>query len=420
MQGRCRRIPRLAVLLVAACGSLPDIPKMPKQFPTGAAQRALNRITGGALDAEGTRMMLDVGPTAVDAVASISSAAVRIQGEIRVREVFLEDELHVLVAATQSFYTDECASAAPVPPVAGADPANLGDLVRFEREASEAFQSANYEKAASLLERVYKTREKQLGANHPVVLSLLNKIAAIWLADNNYVNAMPFAMKAMTRREQSLHSIKPTTSPGHDEIAAALAVGESANTIANIYYATAQYSKARQYYEHAIELCARYLGVDHLCTAQSQSGLGELLQRMGDYPAARRPLDAALWIRQAKLGQQHRDTARSVKDLASFYRAIGDLPRAQELYRRALDLRLTLGKDDVDVAESHNDLGDVYKLRGDYVNAELEYQKRSISPKEAQRGSRDRRVSECTRGSIRGDGGLRPRTGTVQHRLQYP
>lgn len=368
MQGRCRTL-WLIVLLIAACGTLPPIPGMPTK-PRMGAERALNRLTGGHLDAEGVRMMEAVGPRAVQAVATIGDAVhVRVQGEIRVRELVIEEDLRLLVAASQSFYTDECSSTPAPPSVASVDPSNLGGMVQPEREASEAFRSGDFKKADSLLKGVSDTLEKQFGANHPVVLRLLHKRTAIQLAVGNSKQGIVFATRTLASRELSLRNIKPTNPPGHDEIAAGLAVAESANMIANIYRNAGAYSDARQSYERAIELRTRYLGGDQLCAAQSQNGLGELLLLTGDYPAARRLLESAHLIRQAKLGPRHRDTVRSLNDLASLYGSIGDLLHAQELYQRS-----DLGQDDVDAAEWHHHLGGLHMCGGDYVKAELEYQ----------------------------------------------
>jgi CHAT domain-containing protein/Tfp pilus assembly protein PilF len=371
MKGRCRRIPWLAILLVTACGVIP-VPHVPIESLMGAAQRALNRITGGSLDAEGARIVLEVGAAGA-AVAVVSAAVMLRQGESLVREALQEEESRQIVAATQSFFTDECTSAPALSSLVSAGLANLGELVRFEREASEAFRSTNYEKAESRLRNVYETLKKQLGANHLVVLRMLDKRANIQLAVNNYKQGIALATEALQSREQALQSIKPTSPPGHDQIAAALAVAESANTIANLYGASSAYSDAKRSYERAIELRTRYLGPVHLCTAQSQSGLGALLQKLGDYPATGRLFKEILLNLQGKLGEGHRDTAHAIKNLASFYRSIGDLVHAQELYQRALDVRSALGDDEVEVAESRNDLGDLYKLRGDYVKAESEY-----------------------------------------------
>jgi len=367
MQG-CRRIPWFAVLLVAGCGMLGGLPKLPTDSPMGAAQSALNRLTGGTLDAEGARLIREVGPTAEHAIAEIARAVL----EVRVGHSIVEDASRLVAAATQSFYTDECTTAAAFTGT-GASPAIPSDVVGFEREAGEAFASANYGKASSLLQSVYETQEKLLGAAHPVVLHLLNKRASVQLAVNNYKQATALVLPALQSREQSLRRIKATFPPSREEVAGALAVAESATTLAGIYSASSVYAGAKQNYERAIELRSHYLGADHECAAQSQNGLGELLQLMGDYPAARRLFESALRTRQTKLGPRHRDTARTLNDLASLYRSIGDLSHAQDLYRRALDVRLTFGVDDVDVAESHNDLGDLYKLRGEYASAESEY-----------------------------------------------
>lgn len=372
MKGYCRPIPWLAILLVTACGVLPTVPPAPIKPPTGSAQRALNRITGGTLDAEGARIVLAVGAAGA-AVAAVSAAVVLRQGESLVREALQEEASRLIVAATQSFFTDECTSTPVLSSLVNTGLANLGELVRLEREAGEAFRSTKYENAGKLLLDVYKKLEKQLGANHPVVLRMLDKRATTELVVNNYKQGIAFATAALKSREQLLQSIKPSTSPGPDQIAAALAVAESANTIANLYGAAGAYSDAKRSYERAIELRTRYLGPIHLCTAQSQSGLGALLQKMGDYSATGRMFKEALLNLQGKLGEGHRDTAHAIKNLASFYRSIGDLVHAQELYQRALDVRRALGDDEVEVAESRNDLGDLYKLRGDYVKAESEY-----------------------------------------------
>jgi tetratricopeptide (TPR) repeat protein len=93
--------------------------------------------------------------------------------------------------------------------------------------------------------------------------------------------------------------------------------------------ALAAYSDARPYYERALAIREKMLGVDHPDTAESLSNLGGLLDSQGDLTGARSYLERALAIRETALGPDHPDVATSLSNLGYLLQAQGDLAGAR-------------------------------------------------------------------------------------------
>ena len=75
------------------------------------------------------------------------------------------------------------------------------------------------------------------------------------------------------------------------------------------------------------------------------NNLGNIYRATGDYDRAREFHERALDIRRKTLGEEHPDVAQSLNNLATVYQNIGDYERARELYQRAVDiLQKTLGE----------------------------------------------------------------------------
>lgn len=348
----------------------------------GAALPTVGALVPAALSGDVNAILRASGPLGGLAVVTITRAVEQHQAERRLEEARYEEDRRLQVAAAQLFYAGQCSRPGLV---AGVAPGANGDDPRaLDTQAEARFGRGDYAGATPLLQRALALREGQLGPAHPEVTRAQNRLAVALLAQNEFVAAAAYGVKALTQREAAYKAARGgrydrESRPGSAVVdpaalAAALDLAESQSTLGAVYRATGAYQDALPQYQRALDLRQRSLQADHLCIAQSQSGLGELQQSLGAYGAALPLYQASLATRRRRLPAQHRDIAHALSDLASLYRAMGVYPRAEELYRQALTIRLSLGGDHPDVAESLHDLGSLNKLTGAYVAAEKLFQ----------------------------------------------
>lgn len=350
----------------------------------GAALPTVGALVPAALSGDVNAILRASGPLGGLAVVTITRAVEQHQAERRLEQARYEEDRRLQVAAAQLFYAGQCSRpglTGGVAPGAStgreARSAAVNDDPRaLDAQAEALFGRGDYAGATPLLQRALALREGKLGPTDPEVTRAQNRLAVALLAQNEFVAAAAYGVKALTQREAAYKASLGARGGRQDPaaLAAALDLAESQSTLGAVYRATGAYQEALPQYQRALELRQRSLQTDHLCIAQSQSGLGELQQSLGAYGAALPLYQSSLATRRRRLPAEHRDIAHALSDLASLYRAMGVYPRAEELYRQALAIRLKLGGGHPDVAESLHDLGSLNKLTGAYVAAERLFQ----------------------------------------------
>jgi tetratricopeptide (TPR) repeat protein len=144
------------------------------------------------------------------------------------------------------------------------------------------------------------------------------------------------------------------------------------------YYYLAEYNKALEYYNKALDLQIVTLGEKHKDTASSYNNIGSVYSKLGDYVQALEYYNKALELQIATLGEKHKDTANSYNNIGVVYRKLGDYVQALEYYNKSLEIRKeVLGEKHQDTASSYNNIGVVYRKLGDYVQA-LEYYNKAL------------------------------------------
>ena len=129
----------------------------------------------------------------------------------------------------------------------------------------------------------------------------------------------------------------------------------------------AQYDKALEYYQKALEIRKQVLGESHPDVALSYNNIGVVYDAQGYYDRALEYHQQSLEIRKQVLGESHPDVALSYNNIGVVYYAQGDYDRALEYYQKSLEITLKIfGKNHPYVALLYTNIGSVYtKLQDD-------------------------------------------------------
>jgi len=126
------------------------------------------------------------------------------------------------------------------------------------------------------------------------------------------------------------------------------------------------YPQALSYYQKALAIREKVLGLEHPDTASSYNNIGILYSDQGDYELALSYCQKALAIRKKVLGSEHPDTASSYNNIGILYRVQGDYEQAFDYFFKAYRvLKLKLNP-------NHPKLQTVYK------NLKLTYEKTPV------------------------------------------
>ena len=135
----------------------------------------------------------------------------------------------------------------------------------------------------------------------------------------------------------------------------------------------ADYSRAMNYF-----LSALGIAKNDLDKADSYNNMGGIYQVQGDISKAKEYYEKALNIRLSVYGENDSGVAVYYNNMGGIYQVQGDISRAKEYYEKALNISLSVnGENDLGVAVCYSNIGGIYQDQGDYVNA-LTYYKKAL------------------------------------------
>ncbi len=156
----------------------------------------------------------------------------------------------------------------------------------------------------------------------------------------------------------------------------------SYNNIGEVYRNQGDYVKALEYQRKALDIMERVLGPYHPLTATFYNNIGLVYHSQGDYAKALEYYKKDLDICERVLGSDHPNTAQSYNNIGMVYYNQGDYAKALEHFGKALDIReRVLGLDHPDTAQSYNNIGGGYHSQGNYAKA-LEYYEKALDIRE--------------------------------------
>jgi CHAT domain-containing protein len=190
------------------------------------------------------------------------------------------------------------------------------------------------------------------------VAASLNSLAELYKAQGNYTRAEPLY-------ERALAVLEATLGENHPRVATAL------NNLAGLYFAQGNYGRVESLYERALAIWEATLGRNHPDVAVAFNNLAELYNAQGNYGRAEPLYERALAIEESRLGKNHPRVATTLSNLAKLYFLQGNYERVEPLYERALAIvEAALGKNHPQVATALSGLAGLYKAQGNYGRAE--------------------------------------------------
>ena len=221
----------------------------------------------------------------------------------------------------------------PSHPSVGATLTGLSGVLRQMGDLDGAQRVAN--RAQSIYETAY-------GPNHPTIAVLASLQADLYRHLHQPEKALAEASRALTIRET-------VYGPAHPLVASTL------TDLAYLYASINDHDAALKTALRAREIQEHTYGQRHPDVAATDSQLGHLYWQNRDFKKAATYFEEALVVREQTLGKHHPDVAMALTDLGQFRAARGNVAAARDLYERARQIHLAVGRmnDDLDEASHH-------------------------------------------------------------------
>lgn len=134
------------------------------------------------------------------------------------------------------------------------------------------------------------------------------------------------------------------------------------DSITCLFYSLAQYKKAFEHQNKALEFRIKNHGEKSEFTAKSYNLLSLIYQSMSDLKKAFEYQEKSLKLIEEILGNKHPNLATSYNNISAIYRAMGDLKKALEYQEKSLKLiEEILGDKHPDLAINYNNISMIYK-----------------------------------------------------------
>lgn len=146
------------------------------------------------------------------------------------------------------------------------------------------------------------------------------------------------------------------------------------------------YNRVLEYYNNALTISEKTLGIESPTTATIYNGIGMCYSYLGGYEIALEYYDKALSIREKRLGSEHPLTAISYGNIGSYYIDLNNYDIALEYYFKTLAIQekvLDIGHPDT--ATTYSNIGWCY-YNLDYIYDALEYFCKSMVVREVALG----------------------------------
>jgi tetratricopeptide (TPR) repeat protein len=259
----------------------------------------------------------------------------------------------------------------------------LDNAARYIRTAQ-----GKYDDAEKLNRRVLEETEKELDAQHPLILMSVGNLASVLESQGKYDEAEELNRRALKGWEMSLGVQHPDT------------LG-SASNLAYVLRFKGKYDEAETLSRRAVQGKELELGVNHPHTLVCVSILAGVLRDQMKYDEAEKLSRRVLEGREKELGAWHPDTLTGVSNLAVVLGHQGKYEEAEKLSRQALEGKeKMLGVRHPSTLTNLNNLAGILRDQGRYAEAE----------------TLSRRVLEETE---KGLGGQHPDTMTCVYNLAY-
>ena len=233
---------------------------------------------------------------------------------------------------------------------------------------------------AQQLRRVSESLEKQLGAQHPLVLRSWLLVASFLEIEGEFVAADRLYRHVLEARLASL-------GPDH------LDTAEAAAALAGLRTKQGRFDEALSLHQQALSIREKHRGASASATLESLQGLAALYSRQGQWDVAERLWRQVLQRRRRQLGEQHPETLLALNNLGMLMERQSRWHEAELFYRQAqVGFEQVWGKDDLAATLAAENLARMLMLRGELVQAES-LQRRALAARERLLGKASPRLA---------------------------
>lgn len=220
-----------------------------------------------------------------------------------------------------------------------------------------------YDEADPLSQEALKTRQGLLPKGHPDIATSLVQVATLRWRQGRFGEAEPMAREALQLRE--------AIDAREQSVESALAVAEALDRVALILRRLGRYDEAQPYVEQAIDITEKTQGPDSMEMANRLNTLAILFWNRDQLEEAEDLFRRALGVRET-LGEEHPEFTANLNNLAGVLRDLGRHAEAENHYQRALRLRRQhLGPDHPSVGYSLSNLALLYRRQERFEDAEV-------------------------------------------------
>ena len=186
--------------------------------------------------------------------------------------------------------------------------------------------TGQYDKAVTHLRRAAETWQTQFGADHPVTLAAVVRVAAAYHA----AGKIPEALAVFDQiRESWVGQFEPKHPNGLLNL-------DTLNELARLYVTIGRQAEAIQLFERCRESLATRLGPTHDTTLGFTNNLATAFESSGKRDVAIKLHEEILAVRMTKSGPHHPDTLLTLNNLATAYSNSGQAAKAVPLLEQAL------------------------------------------------------------------------------------
>ncbi|RYO93045.1 hypothetical protein DL762_001308 [Monosporascus cannonballus] len=187
------------------------------------------------------------------------------------------------------------------------------------------YYDGRYREAKAPFERVVEIRKTRLGADHPLTLRSMAKLASTYRKQGRWEKAEKLQIQVMEIRKTKL---------GADHLHTLTSIASLAST----YREQGRWKEAEKLQIQVLEIRKTKLGADHPHTLTNMANLASTYREQGRWEEAKKLQVQVIEIRKTKFGADHPDTLTSMATLASTYQEQGRWEEAEELQAKELEI----------------------------------------------------------------------------------
>ena len=218
--------------------------------------------------------------------------------------------------------------------------------------------SGSYYLAEIIYQRLIAQNKKVLGIEHPVTLTTMAELAAIFLCQGRWTQAEDVGLEVMETQKRVLGLEHPDT----------------LTSIANLaltYSYQGRLKEAEKLRLQVMETISRVLGPEHPDTLTSILNVATTYSNQGRLKEAEKLLVQVMETTSKVLGLDHPSTVTSMNNLASIFMEQGRLKEAEELQSQVIETNLrVLGPEHPNTLSTIANVATIYSNQGRLKEAE--------------------------------------------------